>query len=100
MERNEITTAGSLQVGARFYKLGSDKVVYEMVSTDPRPKNALHNFKTQCVPASIMDLPHLSDRAKLSQHVTIWSNVKVVFLRDADPQSQEYNRQKLEHYHK
>lgn len=81
MEAKTITTAGSLQIGDRFYKqVDKKKKVFQMVEGDQK-QTQYRTYKLFCCPADIMDNTYMTDALKRRQYAAILKDTAVVFLR-------------------
>lgn len=77
----KLTTAGSLKLGDRFYKVvDKKKRVYQMVAGDQK-QTQYRTYKLFCCPADIMDNSLMRDALKQAQNVAILKDTPVMFLR-------------------
>lgn len=99
MKRGEETTAGMLQIGNRFYKKSDKKKrSYEIVDSEPKTTQ-YRTYKLFCIPSDVMDAVLIDTKKKRTQMQALLSNTPIVFLRHANPQQEEYDRQKMQPYH-
>lgn len=88
MEKNEITTAGKLKIGDRFYKrTDRKKKALQMVEEGYNSKD--HKTpKLFCCATDIIDNKYINDNLKRKQYQPILQNLGVVFLRNVnDPKN-------------
>jgi hypothetical protein len=84
MTRNQLTTAGSLQVGDRFYKLGDKKKeVFQMIAHEAKQTH-FRTYKLFCCPAIAMDNKLMSQKLKDYQIKPIIKDTKVVYLKNVN----------------
>lgn len=84
MEKNEVTTAGKLKIGDRFYKRSDKKKkALQMVEEGYKSKD-LKTPKLFCCATDIIDNKYINDNLKRKQYQPILQNHGVVFLRHAN----------------
>lgn len=80
MNRNEVTTAASLEVGDRFYFANDkNKMVWQTVEHEKKVTN-YQTYNQWCIPASVMD-GRGTDTYKMAYVKPLRSATKIVFLR-------------------